>query len=90
MITMQMPPQPVATNMVDAIWTLIQCQSKSVQRALTKRFVALEAEQQAQRKVDTISLELQTRLDASRKDIKEGRGVVCRSKNELQSFLAAL
>lgn len=90
MATMQMPPQPVTTNMVEAIWALVQCQSKSVQRALAKRFAALGTKQPVQSKADTINPELQARLDASRKDIEEGRGVVCRSKNELQSFLAAL
>jgi len=40
--------------------------------------------------MDTITPELRTRIEASRKDIKKGRGKDCRTKAELTSFLAAL
>lgn len=86
---MQMPPQSATVNAVDAIWALVQCQTKSVQRALTKRFVALDSELRAQ-KANAISSELQVRLDASREDIKAGRGTRCNTKEELHSFLASL
>lgn len=76
---------------VDAIWTLIQCQTKSVQRALMRRFVALDAEQRAQHvAARSITPELQARLDAARKDIKEGRGTECKTQEELHAFFSAL
>lgn len=91
MPTQEIPMQSSTANTVDAIWTLIQCQTKSVQRALTKRFVALDAEQRAQRsKANTITPELQTRLDAARKDIQEGHGTVCKTQEELHAFLSSL
>lgn len=90
MLAVQVPPQQPTVNAVDAIWSLVQCQTKSVQRALAKRFIALEAERKEFRKANTISPDLQSRLDASRKDIQEGKGTICRNKAELQSFLAAL
>ena len=91
MITREVSVQPSTANTVDAIWTLIQCQTKSVQRALTKRFVALDAAQRAQRStVNTITPELQTRLDAARKDIQEGHGTVCKTQEELHAFLSSL
>lgn len=78
-----------SVNMVDAIWTLVQCQTKSVQRALTRRFVVLDAKQRAD-KNNVISPKMQVLLDASRKDIREGKGTTCHSKTELFSFLDTL
>jgi len=85
-----MPAKQATINTIDAIWALVQCQPKTVQRALIKRFVILDAEQRAMRRANIITPEMQTRLEASRKDINEGRGKECRTKAELISFLAAL
>ncbi|MGM9831695.1 MAG: hypothetical protein ACI3Z5_06730 [Paludibacteraceae bacterium] len=43
-----------------------------------------------QHATNSITPELQARLDAARKDIKEGRGTVCRTQEELHAFLSAL
>lgn len=75
--TLQMPIQQV--NTVDAIWTLIQCQTKSVQKALTKRFVALDKEQT-----------VQARLDSAREEIAKGNCVTCNTREELDNYLASL
>lgn len=75
--SMQIPVSQV--NTVDAIWALIQCQTKSVQKALTKRFVALDREQL-----------LQARLDSAREEIEKGNCVTCNTQDELDSFLASL
>lgn len=77
MNTMQIPASQV--NMVDAIWSLVQCQTKSVQKALTKRFVALDREQQ-----------LQVKLDNARQEIAAGNCTTCNTQDELNQFLAAL
>lgn len=77
MTTMQMPAQQM--NTVEAIWSLIQCQTKSVQKALTKRFVALDKEQA-----------LQAKLNATRQEIAAGNCITCKTQEELDNFLASL
>ena len=77
MTTVQMPTQQVSA--VDAIWSLVQCQTKSVQKALIKRFVALDKEQA-----------LQARLDAARQEIANGNCTTCNTQDELDNFLKSL
>jgi len=73
--TIQMPPQTAQMDPTEALWTLIQSQSKSVRKTLTKRLVEWD---------------LQTRLDAARKDIREGKGITVNSKEELKTYLDSL
>lgn len=77
MITMQVNASQV--NKVDAIWALIQCQTKSVQNALIKRFVALDREQN-----------LRAKLDSARQEIAKGNCTTCNTQEELNQFLATL
>ena len=39
-------------NVADAIWALIQTQTKSVQRNLAKRFAAIEQAESKQKKIE--------------------------------------
>ena len=43
------PSQPTEISTVDALWTLIQSQKKTVRKALTKRLLAEDAKTKAQK-----------------------------------------
>lgn len=75
MNTMQTSSQTVQMNPTEALWTLIQSQSQAVKKTLAKRLM---------------DWELQTKLDAARKDIKDGKGVTVNNKEDLMAYLDTL
>ena len=78
---------------VDALWTLIQGQSKAVQKALMHRLEALYPSKSAKSKIiktDEISPQQLESLEKAREEIRRGECITVHSKEELDNFLAAL
>lgn len=67
-----------STNMVDAIWNLIQCQSASVRKALAKRIVEADEKRKTQRQQNMVKKTLGRALDEVREAKLSGK--------ELMSF----
>lgn len=81
----------VQTNIspVDALWTLIQCQSKTVRRALAKRLNAsIEAEKEP--KVKMTEAEFYAKLDRSIESAKNGNTIAMEEGETTDQFIDRL
>ena len=76
---------------VDALWALIQGQSKSVQKTIKHRLdVLYPAESPESAFAKTTSPDLKVRIEKGREEIRRNECVTVRSKEELDDFLSAL
>lgn len=74
-------PQTENINTADALWALIQTQTKSVQRTLAKRFAALDKAERERRKMKAYEATLTPEQKAWATNIVES---VKRAKKEVQ------
>ena len=76
---------------VDALWTLIQGQSKSVQKALKERLEALfPAKTKRKTFSNELTPELLARIEKAREEIRRGECVTVHSVEENRRFLETL
>ena len=86
----QSPTMPL--NAADAIWALIQTQTKSVQKNLANRFAALKEEEHRRKKnaEHKATPKLLAEIEQARQEIREGKCTVCRTQEELDAFFDSL
>lgn len=63
-------------NTVDAIWNLIQCQSMSVRKALTKRMIEAEEKRKTLRQQEMVEETLGRALDEVRESEHFGKALM--------------
>lgn len=71
-----MNTNPTSVNTVDAIWNLIQCQSVSVRKALTKRMIEAEEKRKTLRQQEMVEETLGRALDEVRESERTGKALM--------------